>query len=107
MAKKESKFETVVIAAYWASESKNGNLVRTLQFGPRKDKDGNVKGENPFPLTINEGDSAFVNIFDDEFREEYNVHENLKGKVELILKGPEDGDKKSNGKGKGKGNPDF
>lgn len=61
-----------------------------VKFGPRRDKDGNVVGENIFPLTINEGDVANMDMFTDEFREKYNIKDFNLGNLKFVDEGEEE-----------------
>ena len=61
--------------------SKNG--AKYLKFENAKNKDGSLKGEDVFPITINEGDIMFLNLMDDDFREKYNVPDFVRGTVSV------------------------
>lgn len=76
---KENKPKSTVVASYLVSEGG----AKYLKFGPKRDKSKEVVGKNPFPLTINEGDVLFVNIFDEDFREQYNIPDFVKGTVQM------------------------
>lgn len=72
----KKKFETVTIGQYLLA--KNGNTRYIKLEAPRK-------GDNPFPITLNEGDVLYVSMFDDEFRAQYNIPDFVKGRIDLPL----------------------
>lgn len=72
----KKKFETVTIGQYLLA--KNGTTRYIKLEAPRK-------GDNPFPITLNEGDVLYISMFDDEFRQQYNVPEFVKGRIEMPL----------------------
>lgn len=72
------KATTQVVASYLLSEKGS----KYLKFGPKRDKNKNVVGTNPFPLVINEGDVLFVNIFEQDFKEQYNVPDFVVGTIQ-------------------------
>jgi hypothetical protein len=73
-----SKSKTTQVATYMVSEGG----AKYLKFGPKKDKNKNVVGTNPFPLVINEGDVLFINVFDEDFRNEKSIPDFIVGNVQ-------------------------
>ena len=85
----KKKTETVRVATYFSEEKTKADgstyTTKYLKFGPKKDKNKNVVGENPFPLTINEGDVLFVNVMDEDFKEVHGIPEYIVGSADKPL----------------------